>query len=355
MRIDAPSRSRIDSLDLLRGLMALSVAVYHLSIWTGLFPAGSRANNAIAVFGNYGVEGFFVVSGFCFFHLYGEMKLDGPSLKRFHVKRFLRIAPLYYVAVLLSLLLRPPFGTTVVGPDASLRMLAENFSLSFGLFHPNHSLVLGGWSIGLEYVFYLAFPLLAFLTRRKVLLYVLAGAFILLAWPWNFGAVQAALHAGDQKFHTYVQIPNHAFLFLLGGIVAHLRSLTARRLPSWAFLALVLGLFLLALPKGPVFYDHFEVMAGLARAKYAGLCFLTVLAFAFMDLPRSPWTRPLTMLGDLSYSVYLLHPFAYLAIHGMGLGPLQAFALGLAITLCLATASYRWLEKPAMEMGRRVA
>ena len=45
-----------------------------------------------------------------------------------------------------------------------------------------------------------------------------AALLIALAWPWTFGKVQAAPFLGDMKFHTYVQIPNHAFLFLLGGI-----------------------------------------------------------------------------------------------------------------------------------------
>ena len=344
---------RIESLDILRGLMALSVAVYHLSIFTNLAAIGTRTNNLIAIFGNYGVEGFFIVSGFCFFYLYGETQWTLGELRRFHIKRFFRIAPLYYLAVALNLILRQP-----VGPKATPRMLAENATLTFGLFHPNHALVLGGWSIGIEYVFYLAFPLLAFLTRRKAVLVILTLAFVGLAWPWSFGGVQAASFAGDQKFHTYVQIPNHAFLFLLGGLVAWVRSLTQLRLTWPWFLTGLLAIAVLALPRGPISYDHFDYMAGTARVKYVGLCWAVVALFAFYPVPDRPWRKPLTFLGDASFSVYLLHPFALLMIHTwlpVSTPPLVAFVLGLAITLLLAGIVYRWVEKPAMGLGKRLA
>jgi len=348
-----PPSSRIDSLDVLRGLMALAVAVYHISIWTDFFPAGTRTNNLVAILGNYGVEGFFIVSGFCFFFLYGDVRWDRGELARFHIKRFFRIAPLYYLAVFLNLALRQN-----VGPSFSWRYLAENLTLSFGLFHPNHAMVLGGWSIGIEYVFYLAFPLLAFLTRRKWMLYLLAAAFILMAYPWTFGAVQAASHIGEQKFHAYVQIPNHAFLFLLGGILAHLRTLIPWRLTYYLFLP-ALGLLLwAAMPRELPFYDHFEVMAGMPRVKYAVFCFLIVGLAAFFEMPRSILVRPFVWLGDASYSVYLLHPFTFAAVkqvlpgtwHGAGL-----FWISLATTLLLATLVYRYMEKPAIRLGRRMA
>lgn len=333
--------------------MALSVAVYHLSIWTALSAIGTRANNLTAILGNYGVEGFFIVSGFCFFHLYGEAEWSLGALRRFHIKRFFRIAPLYYLAVALNLALG-----LHVGPSVTPRMLAENATLTFGLFHPNHSLVLGGWSIGIEYVFYLAFPLLAFLTRRKILLVGLTLAFLALAWPWTFGAVQTATHLGDQKFHAYVQVPNHAFLFLLGGILAWARRTIPWRLTWPWFLAALLLVALAALPRGPVSYDHFDIMAGTARVKYVGLCFLTVGLFAFYSAPDRPWRKPLTFLGDASYSIYLLHPFAILAIQlwpSHKAHPGLAFALALASTLLIAGMVYRWVEKPAMALGRRLA
>ena len=207
-----PSGGRIESLDILRGLMALAVAVYHFTIWYPVFqPARFFATTAAKV-GHYGVEGFFIISGFCFFHLYWDNPPRGAGLWRFHLKRFLRIAPLFYLAAALNLALG-----LAVGPQPSARMLAENATLTFGLFHPNHALVLGGWSIGIEYVFYLAFPVLAWAAGRwRPFLALAALATLAASLRYSLELVPAATMAGDAKFHTYVQVANHAFLFFLG-------------------------------------------------------------------------------------------------------------------------------------------
>jgi len=333
--------------------MALGVAFYHLSIWDRVFDTGTAWNRAVAFVGNYGVEGFFIISGFCFFHIYGESAWNRRSLLSFHIKRFFRIAPLYYVAIILNLLL-----SQARGPEPTARMLIENATLTFGLFHPNHSLVLGGWSVGLEYVFYMALPILTWATRRKAFLYLGLLALLALALPWNFGKVQAASLAGDAKFHTYVQIPNHAFLFLLGGATAHLRSLTARRLSRRLFLALGAVLLLAIAWQLPMFYDHFDILAGLQRFRLLGLVLLAVLLFAFFEVPEGWFKRPLVLLGDWSYSIYLVHPFAALALSQAlpAETPTAPRFLGsLVLTLALSALTHRWIEIPAMGLGRRWA
>ena len=65
MTLDAQAApARIYSLDILRGLMALAVVVYHTSLWTGLFAPAGNTTTMLAKLGIYGVQGFFVISGF---------------------------------------------------------------------------------------------------------------------------------------------------------------------------------------------------------------------------------------------------------------------------------------------------
>jgi len=337
--------------------MALSVAVYHFSVSSalGVTNAGSHTNEIISILGNYGVEGFFIVSGFCFFHLYGRSEWSGRSLANFHIKRFFRIAPLFYAAILANALL----GENV-GWGFEPRILVENLSFTFGLsynlnyFHPNHSLVLGGWSIGLEYMFYFAFPLMAFLTRRTWAMVLLLGILIWVAYPWTFHEVPMASLEHEMKFHTYVRLPNHAFLFLLGGLLARIRSWTAWRLPLWGFALSLLAVIALGWPYGRRFYDVWDVMSGLARVRYVGLCFLVTAAFAFYEVPRTWLRTALVHLGDTSYSVYLLHPFMMLLVTRVATG-IPALLLGLVLTLGLATLVYRYMERPAMGLGKRLA
>ncbi|MDE3245390.1 MAG: acyltransferase [Acidobacteriota bacterium] len=339
---------RIYALDILRGLMALAVVVYHTSLWTELFTPAGSATTMLAKLGIYGVQGFFVISGFCFFHLYGATVFEGPALKTFFLKRWMRLAPLFFLVVGLNLLFHQK-----AGPDPSTRMLAENLTLSFGFFHPNHALAVGGWSIGVEAVFYVALPSLIFFTRRhKGFLYLFAALLVWASLPWSLHRVPEA--EPWNRFHAYVQVANHAFLFLLGGVLAHLRSRTAFRLRPLTFTLclLLLGAITFSLHRG--FYDHFDIMAGAARYQFSALCVAVVGCFAFMDMQESPGIHPLVVLGDLSYGTYLLHPLAHALLLWAGVGRQgwPMFSQGLLLTLVFAYGSHRFIEKPAMALAR---
>ncbi|MDR3669609.1 MAG: acyltransferase [Holophaga sp.] len=338
---------------MLRGLMALAVAFYHFTIWYPVFQPGRFMAYTAAKAGHYGVEGFFIISGFCFFHIYGPGSFRGRGLWNFHIKRFLRIAPLYYLAVALNMAL----GLTV-GPPANGRMLLENATLTFGLFHPNHSLVLGGWSIGIEYVFYMVFPLLAWAAGRyRPFLALATLVMVLLSVPYTLWLVPAASMTGDMKFHTYVQLANHGFLFFLGGLVAQARARIPWRLTRLSFLILGVGLGLMFSRYIRNFYDHFVVMEGPPRYAFAALCLGMVALFAFRDFPESRLKRAGIFLGEVSYSVYLIHPFAQEALLRLvpgGLPPVLGFTLGLVMTLLVATLTHRLIERPAMNLGRRL-
>jgi len=345
-------RERIDSLDIFRGYMAFAVAVYHFSNWYRPFQEGCFPAYTIKKIGAYGVEGFFIISGFCFFYLYGAEVCRGRGLRNFFTKRFFRIAPLYYLAVAANLIL----GLRA-GPEHSVRMVLENASLAFGLIHPNHSLVLGGWSIGLEYVFYLGFPFLAWgASRSRAFLPVTALALLALSLPFSFVYVPGIADP-DPKFHMYVQVANHAFLFLLGGLIAHARLGSGFRLRTGPFLILAVLLTLAFTLKYRNFYDDWVIMAGWARYWFLAICFAGVALFAFYDFPDSPLKTAGKFMGDVSYSVYLLHPLVYEGVRRWTPGSLGAwphFLLGLGLTIGLSALTYRFLEKPMMGVGRRL-
>ncbi|HMI90463.1 MAG TPA: acyltransferase [Polyangiales bacterium] len=342
-------RERVESLDALRGLMALAVVVYHLGAWTRVFSGALR--DAVIVLGVYSVEGFFVISGFCFFHLYGAVSLRGAELRGFYLKRFFRIAPLYYLALALSLALEPIYRAVF-----SWGRLLENLTLSFGFFHPNHSFVVGGWSIGLELVFYAALPALLWIGRRRWALYLLGALLIAWSLPFAFGKVQAAEEL--RRFHVYVLLPNHAFAFVLGAIVADLRRRSALRLPWPALLAALAALGWLALSQQPTVVDHFEVMVEWPRLRYVALCCAAVLLFAFARWPSTGLARPLALLGERSYALYLMHPIAWLLIRDSlppALAPSVQAGLGLLAAFLLAELAHRVLERPALRFGQRLA
>ncbi len=342
---------RIEALDGLRGLMALAVVVYHLSAWTRVFGSATRASSAVAALGVYSVEGFFVISGFCFFQLYGSIRFDARDLGRFHVRRFFRIAPLYYFALALHLLLN-----SALWPSVDLQRLLENVTLTFGFFHPNHALVTGGWSIGIEYVFYMVFPLLAWSTRVRGAVYVWLVVAFALALPYFFHHVGAATQA--QKFHVYVRPLSHAFLFLAGGAIVDLRRRTQLRLAPLVVYAGLLALLTLALSHQALVVDHVDLLEGTTRLSGVGASVLAVLLCACTREGRSRGLEGFVWLGEHSYALYLLHPFTqWLTQRALaaGAGRVGAFALGLASSLLLAALAHRVIERPCMSLGRRVS
>ena len=333
--------------------MALAVAFYHFTTCIPLFQPGRFVAYTAAKAGNYGVQGFFIISGFCFFYLYTPESFRGGGLWKFHLKRFLRIAPLYYVAVAANLILGLGMAHFATG-----RYLVENATLTFGLFQPNHSLVLGGWSIGIEYVFYLVFPLLVWAAARfRPFLGLAALALFALSLHYTLYVVPQAPREGNQNFHAYVQVGNHAFLFFLGGLLAQVRARCAWRLGSLSF-GLLLGALLAAFAlRYRNFFDHFLILQGFPRYYFAFICFGLVAIFAFREFSGSPCKRIGVFLGEISYSVYLLHPFAQEALRHWAprnCPPSLAFAMGMLATLGLATLAHRWIERPAMDWGKRL-
>jgi exopolysaccharide production protein ExoZ len=112
-----------------------------------------------------------------------------------------------------------------------------------------------------------------------------------------------------------------------------------------------------ALCAQPTVYDHFELVTGPARAGGVLLCVLSVLLCAARGEHEQRSTLGAT-LGDLSYAVYLLHPLAWLLTTRLVVAarqPHAAFALALVLTLCLAALAHRVLERPLLQLGRRLA
>jgi peptidoglycan/LPS O-acetylase OafA/YrhL len=184
---------RVDGIDVLRGLSIIAVVIHHIILRIRLAntPIGKLLPksivNAISWNGYNGVIIFFAVSGFLItstcYRRWGP--LHQVHLRHFYRMRFARIAPcLVALLAVLSLLhlLHVPWYT--ISPERASLPRALTAALTFHInvleahrgYLPANWDVL--WSLSNEEMFYLFFPLVCLLTRRRAVLAIVAAAFV---------------------------------------------------------------------------------------------------------------------------------------------------------------------------------
>lgn len=291
-------KPRLHGLDYLRGLSALGIMVYHYTTWMW----GEREPSTfLGRVGIYGVASFYVLSGITLGYIYAsQLTLSKADLLDFYTKRFFRIFPLLWLATLISILLSKHAPNI---PDLLL-----NLTGLFGLFKWKTYFATGAWSIGNELTFYLTFPLLVFLLRKSRFGGLIAlGIPVALFLYFAFYLLQANRSLADQ-WHLYTNPLNQLALFA-GGVVMGRFINPASTQARHSFLACSLGLGLFMLI--PITGNSSALVVGLTRILLSISCVL--LGYSFFRTERAPvyLDKPLAILGQASYSLYLLHPIVY--------------------------------------------
>jgi exopolysaccharide production protein ExoZ len=343
--------SRIHALDAMRGLLAIGIMTYHLLGWTHVAT--------ITTLGTYGVYAFFVLSGFALEWAYGEHLLAPGGLRRFVAARIARIVPLYAMAALVTAAM-----TLYARGHVDRSNLVLNVTLAFGFFNPGAtSTVVGGWSIGIEAVFYALFPLIVWLRLRTRWLAALAFATLLLRMVYVGDLIPPGTTFGH-VWVGYTQIPSFLWFFMAGMVGSRLVSArdahdslraapgpaAARVRPSspqrrsWPLVA-GLGLMTIVVAASAI---------GDQRALFVwpiGLVLAVAVAAAVIVTGHSrPWqgrfAQGATLLGDLSYGTYLLHPIVWRALTFAHVGGRTAAVVTFAVAPLLALVVHRGIEVP---------
>ncbi|MBX3097638.1 MAG: acyltransferase [Fimbriimonadaceae bacterium] len=350
-----PSNQRIESIDVLRGLFALSIMVYHCLFWSyeNQFLAPQGVWRIIDWLGIYGVESFFVISALSLSHVYGRTRLhDLASVKDYFWKRVVRLWPLFTLAVLVATGFRLLNGEPPVPTD-----LALNLTLMFGFVDAAKSAVIGGWSIGVEVVLYAAFPLIVWLTRhwRPTLLFLLVASFAaMMLWQDRITGNIMDPFLGS----LYVHPVNHLFFFVAGCLAYEVWQAKPKFSPSWS-------LAIVTLTSGLIWVhstNQTDIVTGWKRALFAVLVVTICWSVKPLRLPvrgadgsRPLFAAALLHLGAISYSVYLMHPFLYQGLKLIGATPLQMAVGTVILTPIVASGVYRWLEQPMIGWGKGVS
>lgn len=294
---------RVLGWDLLRGMCAFAVASYHLMFWQDIA--------AIHTLGSYGVYLFFVLSGASLAYNYSDKFKSGQfSFLSFLRVRYLRLAPLYLALMLVAL----PWKIFKDGATFDLvTTYLLNVTFLFGFFNPSiNASLIGGWSLGIEAIFYLAFPCLM-LTFRSTLL--TAGTLILLlAIQIGWIAVTLGQTGGDaQNVNAYFQAPAFAAYFMTGcvlGVAKRKGLLEAFRFKSIGLAVLFAGFAFMVLANPVVANDEITGWRGFILG---ATCFAMVYAASRMSVNGS-LAKLASYFGDATYGLYLLHPVIFFGL-----------------------------------------
>ena len=323
-----------------------------------------------AITGNAGagVQLFFVVSAFSLTLSWLSRGATAGATRRFLARRLFRIAPMYYLAIAIYLLIYgtgPRFAAPRgIAPDDVL--LTVTF-LSVWKLNALNSVVPGDWSVGCEATFYVLLPLLLTWLRAPRMM---IGATALLAVLTELRMRYMIVH-GLWGPLSYFQFQNQLVVFCFGVIAALLlheptvaRWFRARR-PGMALRALPLLLFAgivagVALVDLPGWWVGTQMQNGILAA---GLC--VVLFY----VPSALLVNPVMQrIGLVSFSMYLPH-FCFFSLamrlahvgqrwaglHGTGPGFLAVYyPILVGISFAVAWTTYHLIERPCIRLGRTV-
>jgi exopolysaccharide production protein ExoZ len=322
---------KLYSVQYLRALAASAVVVYHAS----KALAGHEEQIDLG-YGTYGVDVFFVVSGFIMFYTTIDSTIT-PLV--FFLKRLIRIFPLYFIlsTLLYAMVAARPSLFNKASPDVAAYLQSILFIPHWNpRLHDLQPILGPGWTLNYEMFFYVVFAIFIGQPRRRALTLV--------------GLLLSGLIA------THRFVPNEATAlvfwtdpimaeFLFGMVIGAIAT-TEFALPDWvragSFVA-ALAALVIGHASGSTLPEPIGV----------GVPMAILVAVAVLGRPV-PIPAAILLIGEASYALYLMHPFAMRAVSILWralhlTGPVAAagyVATSLALALAAAIAAHLWFERP---------
>ena len=371
-KVDHAEPARLAALDGFRGLAVLTVFVYHV-VLLGDFGAGTpltRLFRAVGLGGWIGVDLFFVLSGFLITGILLDTRGRPGWLRRFYIRRALRIIPAYYLALLTLAVVQAASGTFDLAQFGWTGSWLTNVLIARNGWAALPTTMHHYWSLAVEEQFYLLWPFAVAFLSPGMLLLLCAGLVV------DAGFLRIALIHSNLPAGAYVLLPARIDGLSIGALLAILArwrgglGLVAR-LVKWPTLLTGCGLVALMVSRGGFLSDDQLVLT-------LGINLIVITAGGLMVLgvaggPTSGWSRFLEAkwlryLGTYSYAIYLWHQPVIYWLTRLGLGATSAPRIGGsdvagllllggvagAVSIGLALVSWRLVEGPAARLKERL-
>jgi len=349
-----------ENLNTIRFIAASLVIIHHIEQFKGVFNFPNYWDNkVILVIGKLGVILFFVLSGFLIsFLLFKEHEVTNTiSVKKFYIRRILRIWPLYFLIILSSFFIfpfldffcLPGFGKEVIWDNLFFKLLL------FTTFLPNLVLHIYGmipyasqtWSIGAEEQFYLIWPVLNKKIKSKWLL-MFAVIFVYLFIKryiyylphttyfdifrgfWKSTPIDCMAIGGIFALIVYDDKP----------IVNRLRKILFSKIIQWVILLATIYLISIGYKVESFQYEFYSLLFGILIINFA----------CNKDRIFSMENKVFNYLGKISYGLYMFHPIV--VVFSIKLCEILNFKsnyflypMVFILIIILASLSYEFFEK----------
>jgi peptidoglycan/LPS O-acetylase OafA/YrhL len=370
---------RIFGLDLVRCVAILLVLVTH----TVSFVDPANHYYQLPVFTGFaGVELFFVLSGF----LIGTLLLkiysqpdpfNMQKVRTFWIRRWFRTLPNYYLMIFIYAVLF--FGAHHVNILAHLKYLAYLVFLQNAVTYQPNDFFQIAWSLSIEEWFYLLFPLILLVMARlwpkagisaffsTILVFILAELLIRVA-------ASAMLHRPwDEGFRKFM--PFRLDSISIGVLAAYFKQLKPAYFTRYAKQLACFGLLVFAIcctffyllyiqHFDPITWDHsFDAGFFLKTLFFTlvSLSIASVIPWLYqLELKRSLFTRAVTFISEISYSIYLNHLLIILTLSHLLKRYLQLPHFGVVIFVCIwvttiavSAIQYNYCEVPVTNLRAR--
>ncbi|WP_166424158.1 acyltransferase [Paraglaciecola sp. 20A4] len=347
---------RIDELTFFRFIAASIVVVFHFGSDATGFAGALAAGPQMVTF-------FFVLSGFVMGISYFNRDIINKS---YWWARIARIMPVYLLAIVLMVL-----SSYLQGKQVNNLSLFLNLSLLQAWFPPHPLSINGpGWSLSVEAFFYLTFPFLLYGIKSRsmsVRHMMIASLFVWgVTQAITTGALSAGFYGGFPSFShdlIYYFPLTHFCSFILGVYgamwVLEKKCSITNNTASFFIVGMITATLVMLLNNESKISNFFELEFAFSSSFFAPifLVFIVAVSICRSKLIRMFSARPLLLLGEASFSLYILqipiHQIYEKYIVGdLGLSPLVHFTLFFIILTIASILSFILFEKPAMNFIR---
>ena len=340
----------------IRAIAALAVVVTHttmdlprFNLDPNIFGETADRNLRSLDLAGYGVTMFFALSGFLITYLLTKEKAKGHiNIKKFYMRRILRIWPLYYAYLILILFFTRNWAPFEPTTTALYVFFGANIPYILGT--PMH--LLGHyWSLGVEEQFYLFWPWINRLKKDRVLKVsiIVICSILLLRFYLQYKEPGSFLSSFLEysRFHCMLFGCITALFFYEKSKLIDLLTSTWVQLLNWIIMLIV------ALNFFPVMLFSHEITAVVTCIIILG----QIQGSGIINLEN----KMMNFIGKISYGIYVIHPFLIREISKFLqpqtnyeiLNYLIVFTSVIITTIVVASLSYRFLETPFLRLKER--